>query len=108
MGLELKTVTLTWDPETFAACDEIQQKFAPFVEGRSQTSRLAFKILRKIVNTQGTVEVLTSHLQEVVPKTSSYQPEIEFPAFPSVGKGRRDSEFESLLALASKGETYVQ
>jgi hypothetical protein len=98
MGVELKTVTLTWDPETFAACDEIQQKFAPFVEGRSQTSRLVFKILRKIVNTQGTVEVLTAHLQDVVPKISSYQPEIQFPAFPEAGKHQ---EFESLLQQAA-------
>lgn len=80
MGLELKTVTLTWDPETFAACDEMQQKFAPFVEGRSQTSRLVFKMLLKIVNMRGTVDVLTAHLQDVVNKTSSYQPGIELPA----------------------------
>lgn len=63
MGITLKTVSVKWDPETIRMSDELQANFAPFIEGRSQLTRLAISIVHKIVNTHGTVHVMTQHLQ---------------------------------------------
>jgi hypothetical protein len=63
MGITLKTVSVKWDAETVRMSDELATGFAPFIEGRSQLTRLAISILHKIVSTHGTVHVVTQHLQ---------------------------------------------
>jgi hypothetical protein len=74
MGISLKTVSVKWDTETVRMSDELQASFAPFIEGRSQLTRLAISILHKIVSTSGTVHVVTQHLQGLPCITSSPAP----------------------------------
>lgn len=86
MGIVLKTVSLKWDAETIQAADTLLEMFSPFVEGRSQLSRLVFKMFLKIVRTQGMLEVLVASLQGLQGNTSSHQLPKEFPAaFPGAG-----------------------
>lgn len=103
MGIQLKTVSVKWDPDTLRMCDDLQEKFSPFVEGRSQTSRLVVKLMYRIVSTEGTVQVITKYLQGLSGNTSSSQPEIPFPAFPEVGKHQ---EFEHLLQQAAVPKSF--
>lgn len=70
MGITLKTVSVKWDPETVRMSDELQAQFAPFVEGRSQLTRLAIKKLYADVSTHGTLAVIGECLQ-VLPSISS-------------------------------------
>jgi hypothetical protein len=63
VGINLKTISVKWDTETARMSNELQEKFAPFIEGRSQLTRLAISVLHKIVSTSGTVHVVTQHLQ---------------------------------------------
>jgi hypothetical protein len=105
MGIQLRTVSLKWDDATIMAVDTLLDMFSPFFEGRSQLSRYVFPTFVRMVRTHGIVGVIADSLQGLLCITTSHQPVIEFPAFPQVG--RKDSELESLLALASKGELYV-
>ena len=83
MGVELKTVSLKWDDETLEAAAELQEMFSPFVEGRSQLSRVVFKMFLKIIRTQGMLEVVVATLQGLQRNTSSHQLPIQFPSLPS-------------------------
>lgn len=71
MGVELKTVTVRWDPETVRMSDELQASFAALVENRSQLNRLAIRKLHADVMRDGTVAVIASYLQGLHCKTSA-------------------------------------
>lgn len=80
MGVEMQKVTLKWDEETLRFSDELQERFAPFAENRSQLSRIVYRIMHKIVRTQGTIQTLCEHLQDSHRLTSSDpQMRFEFP-----------------------------
>lgn len=63
MGVQLKRVTLAWDPETLRMVEDLQQQFSLFVENRSQTTRLVVKLMHQIVLTNGVQAVIVNHLR---------------------------------------------
>ena len=101
MGVTLKAVTVKWDAETSRMSDELQVSFAPFIEGRSQLTRLAISVLHKIVSTSGTVHVVTQHLQGLpcISSSSRLEPaKIPISMFPKLGFR---TDFEALLQRAA-------
>lgn len=72
MGVTLKTVSVKWDPETLRMCDELQEKFSTFVEGRSQLTRLIVRLIHRSVCTDKTLQVcMDGTLQVATPKTEA-------------------------------------
>ena len=94
MGLTMTAVTVKWDADTLRMANELEDRFSPLVEGRSQLTRLAIKIVYRVVTTTGTVQVITGHLQGLLGTSSSY-PVIDFPAFPQTGER---ADLEALLS----------
>jgi len=63
MGIHLKTVSVKWNDETIRMADELAASFAPFIEGRSQLTRLAIRKLYADVMTAGTVATMAACIQ---------------------------------------------
>ena len=70
MGINLKTVSVKWNDETIRMADELAASFAPFIEGRSQLTRLAIKKLYADVSTNGTVATMAACIQGLPANTS--------------------------------------
>ena len=81
MGIQQKAITVKWDAETTRMADELQTSFAPFVEGRSQLTRLAIKKLYADVMANGTVATMAACIQGL--PCNSLSPRLEPAKVPS-------------------------
>ena len=82
MGVELTKVSMKWSEETVEAEAELLDAFSGLVEGRSQMSRVAYRIARGVVRTMGIMRVIEEFVQDKQRQTLCDQIALEFPSAP--------------------------